>query len=562
MILHNASLRARYRELGQWSDVTLDAIFRRNVAQCPDRLAVADPPNRSSLCEGAPRRLSYRELDQRVDWMAVCLLEAGVGAGDIVVTQLPNILELTEVFLACARVGAMISPLPVQYGEHEIRQTFAVLEDVAAVVTVERFRQSPLAQKFRELAPGSALLLVDDPDISRVQAGDHAARVREFLASNPQSADDIVTICWTSGTVSAPKGVPRSHNNWLCYGKMLTESAGVEDGTVILNPFPAVNLSGIGVSIIAWLACAGSVHLHHPFDLEVFLQQIREERVGFTVAAPAVLTKLLQREAGTSGLDLGSLKSVMSGASALSPHMITEYRDRFGIDIINGFGSNEGVTLTSSVMDTPDPAQRAELFPRIGATGIKPTMPYHHWVETRLLEPGGEREISEPGVAGELCIRSGAVFPGYYRRPDLTAEAFDAEGYFRSGDLFEIALDATGAANCYRFVGRLKSLIIRGGMNISPEEVAGLIESHPAIAEVDVCGFADEVLGEKLCACVAFRSGESLDLSELVTYVSSLGVAKYKLPERLLPLVELPRNPVGKVDRRRLQQLVDEAPAS
>jgi acyl-CoA synthetase (AMP-forming)/AMP-acid ligase II len=377
------------------------------------------------------------------------LASAGVTEESIVVVQLPNIVELVLTYLACARVGAIVSPLPVQFGRHEIGQILDVLQPVNAVITTSDYRRAPLATTWSDVidslgSGGPSLLLFDSSErlvprtVRLADSVRHVTRPRLWDRSKKIDADQICTICWTSGTIAAPKGVPRSHNNWVLYARMVADACDLRDGERILSPFPIVNLSGIGISLLVWLHQAGTLHLHHPFSADVFLEQVARERITFAVAAPAVLTMILQDPALAARYDLRSLRAVLSGASGLSGWMISEYQRQFGIEIINGFGSNEGTTLTSSARDVPDATQRAELFPRIGGRGILPKLTYHGWVQTKLVDPLTKQEIGQPGVPGELLIRSGAVFPGYFRRPDLTDAAFDDEGYFRTGDLFEI----------------------------------------------------------------------------------------------------------------------------
>lgn len=556
MILHDERVIAEYRSSGQWGSSTIYDLFQTAVKRNAGRLAVVDAPNRAELMAGVPAALTYGELDQVVGRFAQVLGEAGVRRDSIVVVQLPNVIELLAICLACARLGAVISPLPVQYRSHEIGQVLATLGTVAAVVTAHKIRHEwPLTLWTEALRgwPETALLsfgrsgqLEQGPPVRR--AGSRNAR--RDGQEGAVSADDVYTICWTSGTVAAPKGVPRTHNNWILYARMVTEACAVRDGDRILSPFPMVNLSGLGVSLLVWLYNAGTVHLHHPFSADLFLEQLARDRIEFAVAPPAVLNRLLHEP---RHVDLGSLRTVMSGSSGMSAWMIAEYQRRHGIEIINGFGSNEGTTLTSSSRDVPDPGRRAEVFPRIGGKGFKPRLDYHSWVRTKLVDPVDSREIAEPGVPGELLIRSGAIFPGYFRRPDLTADAFDEEGYFRTGDLFVIERDADGAPEFYRFVGRLKSLIIRGGVKIAPEELALLMETHPDIAEADALGYPDEVLGERICACVVLRPGARLEPGELVDFLRAKGIAQYKLPERVAYLAALPRNPLGKVAREALR---------
>jgi non-ribosomal peptide synthetase component E (peptide arylation enzyme) len=144
------------------------------------------------------------------------------------------------------------------------------------------------------------------------------------------------------------------------------------------------------------------------------------------------------------------------------------------------------------------------------------------------------------------------VFSGYFRAPGLSQRAFDEQGFYKTGDLFEIAGDRL---QYYRFVGRSKDLVIRGGMNISSEEIEGLLAACPGVREVAVVGVPDPILGEKLCACVAVMEGQEVSLETLKSYLrSEQRIASYKLPEYLLPIATLPRNPVGKVLKRDLRE--------
>ena len=172
---------------------------------------------------------------------------------------------------------------------------------------------------------------------------------------------------------------------------------------------------------------------------------------------------------------------------------------------------------------------------------------------TRLVDVESGEEIREPGRIGELRFKGPMIFSGYFNSPELTARAFDELGYYRSGDLFEIAGDRQ---QFYRFAGRCKDIVVRGGMNISCEEVESLLLSHPKVCEVAVIGWPDEVLGEKVCAVVAPKdSADPPNLPELVAFLRTEGkVAAFKLPERIEVIGELPRNPVGKVLKRVLRE--------
>ncbi|QHE87370.1 class I adenylate-forming enzyme family protein [Hydrogenophaga sp. BPS33] len=557
MILYLADQIEAFEHAGWWRERTLADVFFAHAQAHPTRLAIVDAPNREALVGTAPRRLDYATLAREVRETAARLWGVGVRADDVVVLQLPNILELPVMYLACATLGAIASPMPVQYREHEMREVFATLGDaVRAVVSTATFKGAPLADALfetaRSLRPGVPLLHVGSP--GEVAGGTALARLPAApLPASNVGGNDVCTLCWTSGTVAQAKGVPRTHNNWLLSGEGLAEVAGLVDGDRVLCPFPMVNMGGIASSLTTWLTVAGTLVLHHPLDIELCLRQIQDERVNFTVLGPSLLNSVLQDEALLTRYDLRSLRCVFSGSAPLSPWMIEQYQARLGIEIVNSFGCSEGLSMHATARDVPDPRERAVLFPRLGHDPRWQSRLAQRMV-TRLVDPLTEREITEAGIAGELRVRGPSVFSGYYGRPDLNATAFDAQGWFRTGDMFEIAPDASGALAYYRFVERLKDLIIRGGINIAPAELEALILTHPQVRDAAVVGYPDAILGERVCAVVVPAPGATPDLANLQQHLSHAGLARFKWPERVVLREALPRNPMGKVLKRELRQ--------
>lgn len=562
MILDTPERIRAYTDAGWWGTDTIDDLFRRAVAAHPDRLAVVDPPNRADLTVGVPTRWTYGELAIRVERLAAALAAAGVGRDDVVMVQLPNIVELPLVYLAAGRLGAITSPLPVQYRQHELRHTMGVVEP-RVMITATRCIGHDHVSAVREVWPGTVIALgeglteiLETPTDASVQA-------------DGVTANDIFTICWTSGTEAEPKGVPRSHNQWIAIAYATTDGAALRDGDVMLNPFPMVNMSGIGGMFVPWLQIAGTLVMHHPLALPVFLAQVGAERVSYTVAPPVLLNLLLANEALLASADISSLRVIGSGSAPLSTAMVLGWKERHGIDVSNFFGSNEGTALIGDPRTVPDPAERATLFPRFGAEGAPAGDEWDNraarGMETKLIDPFSGAAVEEAGVPGELAFRGPTLFPGYYRRPEMTARAFDAGGFYRTGDLFTLP---QGRTDRLSFVGRARDLIIRGGMKIAPEEVEALISRHPAVAEVAVVGIADHRLeGEqRVCAAVVTRpdpaGGEgarlALSAKELRRFLVEQGVAAYKIPKELQVVQALPRNPVGKVLKGDLRRWFEE----
>lgn len=568
MILSPESQIREYTEKGWWGTETYVDLFLKNVARTPDAVAVADPPNRADLTSSAPLRLTYAETKQAMDQLAGGLLEAGIRRDDIVMVQLGNTVELVIVYLAAARIGAIVSPLPIQYRTHELKQVIAITGP-KAFITTTNFG----GFNFVEMIQG---LLPESPSIKTIAAlGDNlpagvlsltsllnTARaekpLNDYLAKTAFSANDITTICWTSGTEAEPKGVPRSHNLWIAIAYASVDGCELEQGCNLLNPFPLINMAAIGGMLVPWILTGGKLVLHHPLTLPIFLGQIQMEKITYTVVPPVLLNMLLANPAILSQVDISSIKNIGSGSAPLSPWMVSQWQEKHNIRVINIFGSNEGASFTSGPKEMPDPVERAQYFPRFGVPEYKWPSRVAAYMSTKLVDPATKEVITKPGAPGEMAIRGACIFPGYYQRPELTQKAFDADGYFYTGDLFEIAGEG-GNLNRYRFVGRVKDLINRGGVKISSEEIEGLITGHPKVAEVAVVGYPDATMGEKTCAVIVPKKDQTVTLEEVVEFLKQKDIASYKLPERLMVVAALPRNPVGKILKRSLREQLQAA---
>jgi acyl-CoA synthetase (AMP-forming)/AMP-acid ligase II len=556
-------LASEYRASGAWSEQRLGDLFASSAAVEPARVAIVDPPNRAALDGASPRRLDWRSLSALVDATMVALADAGLRRDDVLVTQLPNVVEYVAVYLACARLGVVISPVPMQFRRGEL-EPLCKLTQARALLTVSTFKGTSHLASLRHsresgnpsgMGPrfcGDDRVLVlgrDAPEGTRPFAPEsspmNASRARTLELCAGVHSDDIVTICWTSGTEGVPKGVPRSHNHWIAGSLCHFDGAQIRPGDRLLNPFPLVNMAALGGCFMSWLRAAGTLVLHHPFDLPVYLQQIAQEKPEYAIAPPAVLMLLLQNEALLNGVDLSCLRCIGSGSAPLPPVMIRTYKERYGIEIINNFGSNEGVALCSGPLEAPDPEARSRLFPRFGRPELDWPQRIAKITRTRLVDPDSGSEIVESHRAGEMQIRGPVVFDGYFAAPDITARSFTADGWFRTGDLFEI--DVSG--RYYQFVGRLKQLINRGGVKISPDEIDAVLAEHPDVAEGAVVGYPDDVLGERICAVVAAKAGRTVTVETLQDHFRSRELAIFKWPERVRLVERLPRNPLGKVIR-------------
>jgi acyl-CoA synthetase (AMP-forming)/AMP-acid ligase II len=560
MITSPAERIDEFTRQGWWGDATLHGLLWENSAVHPERLAVADQPDRLDWTGSEPLRLNYAQLRNAAVNLACQLLDRGIEADDALIVQLPNITELVVVYYAASAIGAILSPVPVQYGRHELGKAASVLNP-AAVIAMERCKDLQLAENARAAMPPGV------PVFSFGPAGDggpeslsiepdhrpaNADRLREHESRHPVDANSVLTICWTSGTTGTPKGVPRSHNMWFAIARNSAAAGSYEDSDRLLNPFPLVNMGALGGFLFPSMLHACTLVLHQPFDPGVFLKQMEAERITFTIAPPAVLNQLAKAEDLWNQFDFSALRCIGSGSAPLSPWMIRTFAEQYGKEVVNFYGSNEGISLFSTPDTSPDAETRASMFPRMGCADMPWRGITHQMVGTRIVTAGTEEEITRPGEPGELLFYGPTIFDGYLGTPN--DDVFTSDGWFRTGDLVEICGEPP---HYYRIVGRCKDIINRGGMKISPAEIDILLEGFPGLLEGAVCAYPDERLGEKICACVVPRpDSEPPTLEQITAYLLEQGLAKFKLPERILVLPQLPRNPMNKVQRDQLEKMV------
>ncbi len=398
-----------YRRLDWWSDTRITDLFDAAARSAPSQLAVLDPPNRDALVGGSPLRLTFTDVADLADGYSLRLLELGLKRDDILVTQLPNVAEYPALYLAALRLGIIVSPVPMQFRSHELEQ-IVDLTGARALLTVHTLKGADYATSAVALGqnrPLQVLCLGADapegslPFVAAALTPQSRVALAALIDALQVSADDVATICWTSGTEGLPKGVPRTHNHWIAISYGHLRGAGIRRGERLLNPFPLINMAAIGGCFMSWLHSAGTLVLHHPLDLGVYLRQIAEEKPGYAIAPPAVLNMLLKDDKLLASVDLSCLRCIGSGSAPLDPEMIRGYQERFGIEIVNLFGSNEGMSLISNASNAPYPEHRARLFPRYGRDEIR-------WESPPASHPHAHRRDWSPGmeILGEPASRT------------------------------------------------------------------------------------------------------------------------------------------------------------
>ncbi|QIX25531.1 acyl--CoA ligase [Nocardioides sp. JQ2195] len=548
---------------GWWTGETWSDRFRRNVTAYADRTAIVDALNKREFMGQDPLRLTWQQLDAAVDRTASVLFANGVREGDRVGIQIPNSVELVVTYLAVNRLGAILSPYPMPYRRHEIKQ-LAEIAGVSSLVTTAGFNGRDLRADITgvadEIGGASVFVWHSDPadatvplDLAAVLGdGDLDPAYVEHVAGIERHPNDCFLIIFTSGTTGTPKGVPRASGDSMVAAFSLAESPNLTFEDTIINPMPMVNAGSIAGIFLPWLVTGCTLVQHQPFSLEVFAQQIEQEQVAYSVVAPTTLNDMVNGDL-FSRYDLSSLRTLGSGSAPINGWVIEKLEKEHGVEVINFFGATEGMQMTADRDTVPDPALRGRSIPLPGSPRFQWRTRLSRETRIKLVDLETGELITEPGVPGELRVKSPNLFSGYLHQVE---NPFDDEGYYCSGDVFELS---TEQPDILVHVDRKKDLIIRGGVNISAAEIESLLTSHPKVAEVAAVGRKDERLGERTCVFVVPRNLEDPpELTELVDHLNSLGVAKFKLPEFLEITPVLPRNPSGKVLKRELRGRINE----
>ncbi len=543
MILASREAIEEWTGKGCWGTKTLLDDFYGYVQKMPERTAVVDPYNKEDLLGVPPARVSYQEMARAVEATASALMAEGIEKDDFVMVQMPNCWELAMLYLAVARAGGIITPMPMQWRAKEATYV-AEHTGAKAFITVEDFHGFGHLAMAREVAAKVEGLknVWSYQDLAGMIAGDKDPKLDQV----PLEANDIFTLCWTSGTEAQPKGCPLSHNNWRCQST-LTQAGGAQYGDVALTAGPLVNMASVGTVFVPWLLFGGTLVLHHPFEPAVLLQQMIKERIQWTLLVPAVINLMLKHPQ-LQEVDLSFIRSITVGSAPPSLWSLQEFKKRWDIEIGNIWGQNEGTAIVSGVKDVPDMELRVDHLPRYGTPGVEWSVEMTKFISTKIVDGSGSELTGEDEV-GELLYRGPNVIPGYFKRPDLNEKAFDSEGYIRTGDLFQLKGD-----RYLKFFDRAKDIIIRGGYNISAQEVENVLLAHPDVADAAAVGMPDENLGERTCVYLVPAEGKTVTLEDICRFMTEQGVAVYKHPERLETVEALPRSAVGKILKNELRE--------
>ncbi|NUV31123.1 MULTISPECIES: class I adenylate-forming enzyme family protein [Streptomyces] len=514
--------------------------FRAGAARHPERTALA-------YFDG---RIDFREADLLSDSVAGHLAAHGLGPGDRVAVMLQNSPHYVLAVLGVWKAGGVVVPVNPMYKSAEVAHVLADAE-ASGLVCADRTWEAYL----RETAAGTAVRLVLTADERQLQSRDDErvlsfqpvpapADTEDLLTvaraghrapeGRERTAEDIALISYTSGTSGTPKGATNTHGNITYNAERQRTGSRIPEGFTYFALAPLFHITGMVAQFAACVLNGGTLALAYRFEPGTVLDALAEHRPAYTVGPATAFMALAAHPAATPG-HFSSFVLISSGGAPLPPALVEKFRAGFGPYLHNGYGLTECTAPCASVPT----GREAPVDPVSGTLAVGVPGPDS---VVRILDPEGH-EVPF-GEQGEIAVRGPQVVPGYWRRPEATAETFPG-GELRTGDIG--FMDREG---WLYVVDRKKDMINASGFKVWPREVEDVLYTHPAVREAAVVGVPDPYRGETVRAYVSLRA--EADPADLVAHCKER-LAAYKYPRELRVLPELPKTSSGKILRRELR---------
>lgn len=486
---------------------------------------------------------TYAELDQQSDRVANGLLDLGLQALDRVIFQMGNCPEVLVCLVACLKAGLIPVCTLAPHREREIgylaRHSVAVLHIVRG--DDPRFDEVAFAQKMQEEVPSLRLILQTrgTPKPGVLQLSDLLNDTDNFRPFSGQVDDpfQVAVFQLSGGTSGVPKIIPRFHNDYLCHMRAVAAACRFQANDRVFNPLPMMHNLNLGCFFGPALLSGAAVCIAPDMQNSTLAGIFQNQRPTWTMLTDPILIKL-QMEISSGQIDFKSLRG------SVGPNSAPKLRATTGADAFHIFGMTEGVITFTQ------PGDPQEMLDQTVGT------PVHPQDEIRIMRPDGRTPVVE-GEMGEAQFRGPYTIHGYYDTPERNAEAFTEDGWYCSGDL--MSWRSIGGKTCYTFQGRTKDVVDRGGEKISAEEVEWACNAHPAVGAAGVVAMPDPVLGEKVCVFIVLKEGQqALTVETLGIFLQGWGMARYKWPERVEYIDQIPLTQSGKMSKPDLRTLLGE----
>ena len=522
----------RYKRLGWWGDLTFGDILDRAADRYPDKEAFVDGVS----------RLTFSQARDKVNRLAISLMNLGIGPTERVLVQLPNWNEFVYIFFALQKIGAIDVLLIDRYRSYEINHLIR-LSGATAWILPWKYRKTDYLPIIREVlneSPQMKNVIVarggDQKDYlsleGLIEGGELTEKNMMALAQRRPDPMQVAHMGPTGGTTGLPKVVPRTHNDLICSSDHVAKAWEMDATDICLLVGPIGHDLTFSKGFLVSVLTYGKTVFLDSTELDDICRSIEKEKVSALVWVPTLARRLVGFE-GLGNYDLRTLKKMQCGGGASLPDLIKGVKEKLGCAFFSAYGGTEGqTTLTRS----DDPHEI--LYTTVG----KPTCPYDSY---KVVDREGKAlPVNTPG---ELLIKGPGVFTGYFRNPEENQKMFDEDGYFRTGDVAKI--DEKGNV---ALVGRIKEMINRGGESISAVEVEKLIIDHPDVMFAAAVPMPDPEMGERVCAYIQPRPGARLQFNDILSFLKEKNASVLHFPERIEFIDAMPFTKAEKIDKTAL----------
>lgn len=534
----------RYVSKGYWHNMVVCDLLDHNASIFPDKVALVDEK----------LKLTWKELREKTNRIAIHLKSLGIEYGDFFLLQLPNIAESLILYFSLNRIGAIpVMSLP-RYRKTEIEHQIDLHKVKGIAVSAgEKFDYVGMIEEIKDNYPHLNIFLtvegkakdwifVDD----LLEQGIEKEYPENYLEEFKPDPNDICTQQLSGGTTGLPKSIPRTHNDYICQWDFNGMIQGFTDESVSLVVIPVLHNASLQALCGPTIFRGGTIVLTKSPRPKEHYELIEKYNVTFILLIPVQTSYWMETENIMKEYDLSSLKVLISGAQKIKPDIVRWCRERLHVGFCNVFGMAEG-PIIGTRWNSPDEVQMHTVgTPIIHGPDVQVKLVDDNNVEVKI------------GQVGEMCSRGPITFKGYFRNDEENADSFDEEGFFHSGDLMKVRPDGSFVVE-----GRKKDMIIRGGENVYAEPIEDLLVKHPKVVNAAVVGMPDTKLGEKLCAFIQLLEGEEFNFEQIKKYMTEQGMAVFQWPERIESVSGWPLTAVNKINKNLLQayitaQLVEE----
>ncbi|MCY9166586.1 AMP-binding protein [Bacillus atrophaeus] len=532
-------------------DLTIGRLLEQTAKRHPDREAVVYPDRNL--------RYTYTQFNRLCRRTAKGLMKLGIKKGDHVAVWASNVPEWLTAQFAAAQIGAVLVTVNTNFQSAELDYLLKH-SDASALILMDSYRGTSyteilngLIPELKESEPGQlqsdrfpflkTILFIGDKSPPGMYHWDDIATLSKTVSDteldhrmNSLMSVDVINMQYTSGTTGFPKGVMLSHFNIINNAANIAECMKLSSTDRMCIPVPFFHCFGCVLGVLACVSAGAAMIPVQEFDPAAVLTAVEQEKCTALHGVPTMFIAELHHKHFPS-YDLSHLRTGIMAGSACPIEVMKAVIEKMGMkEITIAYGQTEASPVITQTRADDSLQRRVETVGR--------ALPH---IEVKIVQPGTSREVAR-GVQGELCTRGYHVMKGYYKDPEATASAIDADGWLHTGDL--AVMDKQGYC---RITGRLKDMLIRGGENIYPREIEELLYQHPKVLDVQVVGVPDAKFGEEAAAWVKLKEGQTASPEELQAYCKGK-IARHKIPRYIVFTNEYPMTASGKIQKFKLRE--------